>query len=167
MWVRYGARPHGFMMYDDLGDQMRPYLSPKMFAEFYEPVYRTIFDTVHELGCEIHLHSCGKIDPLLPCLMDWGLDTIELDSPHMIGFEDLQQFRGRLMIWACINIQSIYAHGTPEECEHEVLNMINNLGTLRGGFGAYFYPQPHHLNVPKSNIRAFRKGLKKYGKYIK
>jgi hypothetical protein len=163
MWVKYGARPHGFMMYDDLGDQMRPYLSPNMFSEFYEPVYRTIFDTVHELGCDIHLHSCGKIDPLLPLLIDWGLDAIELDSPHMIGFTDLQQFRGRLMIWASINIQSTYAHGTPEECEHEVLDMISNLGTPMGGFGAYFYPQPHHLNVPQANIKAFRKGLKKYG----
>ena len=164
MWVRSGAKPHGFMLYDDLGDQARPYLSPKMFSEFYEPVYRTIFETAHEHGCDVHLHSCGKIDPLLPALMDWGLDAIELDSPRMIGFEDLQRFRGRLMIWACINIQSIYAHGTPEECSHEVLEMISSLGTPKGGFGAYIYPQPHHINVPKANIRAFRKGLKKYGR---
>jgi hypothetical protein len=165
-WVEYGAKPHGFMMYDDLGDQLRPYLSPKMFAEFYESVYRTIFETAHELGCEFHLHCCGKIDPLLPMLMDWGLDAIELDSPHMVGFEDLQQFRDKIMIWACVNIQSIYAHGTPEECEQEVLNMINNLGTPEGGFGAYFYPQPQHLNVPKENIAAFRKGLKKLGRFF-
>jgi hypothetical protein len=43
--------------------------------------------------------------------------------------------------------------------------MIKNLGTPRGGFGAYFYPQPHHIQVPKANIRAFERGLKKYGDY--
>ncbi|HEY9159609.1 MAG TPA: uroporphyrinogen decarboxylase family protein [Desulfomonilia bacterium] len=164
MWARFGAKPHGFMMYDDLGDQMRPFLSPKMFAEFYEPVYRAIFDTVHELGCEMHLHSCGKIDELLPALIDWGLDAVELDSPRMTGFDALQKFRGRLMIWASINIQTVYAHGSPDECEQEVFEMINSLNLPEGGFGAYFYPQPHHLNVPSANIRAFRKGLEKYGR---
>ncbi|MFX1337183.1 MAG: hypothetical protein ACFFDK_01095, partial [Promethearchaeota archaeon] len=60
---------------------------------------------------------------------------------------------------------TIYPHGTPEECEREVWHMVRNLGTPQGGYGAYIYPQPYDIQVPKENIQAFKKGLRKYGKY--
>jgi hypothetical protein len=164
-WVRYGAKPHGFMLYDDLGDQTRPFLNPKTFESFYRPVYKTLIDTAHELGCDFHLHSCGKIDKLIPIFIDWGLDAFEFDAPRMIGYKDLAPFCGKIMMWGDVDIQKIYASGTPEECEQEVAIMIEKMGTNDGGFGAYFYPQTYHINVPKANIRAFARGLKKYGTY--
>jgi len=165
MWVKYGGDPDGFIIFDDLGTQNQPFMSPKMFNKFYEPVYRTLFETAHDLGCDFHLHSCGKIDKILPYLIDWGLDAIEFDSPRMTGYADLKQFRGKLMMWGCVNIQSIYTRGTPEECEREVWHMVRNLGTSEGGFGAYFYPQIEHIKVAKENVNAFKKGLRKYGNF--
>ncbi|MBY8990452.1 MAG: hypothetical protein KGD58_06830 [Candidatus Lokiarchaeota archaeon] len=165
MWVKYGAEPHGFVLYDDLGEQKGPFFSPKLFKEFYEPVYRRLIETAHELNCDFHLHCCGKIDPIIPLLIEFGLDAIELDSPRMTGYSELHQYRGKIMIWACINIQSIYTQGSPEECEREVWHMIRNLGTKEGGFGAYFYPQVDHIQAPRANVKAFTKGLEKYGVY--
>ncbi len=165
MWVKYGANCHGFILYDDLGEQKGPFFSPKLFKEFYEPVYRRLIETAHDLGCDFHLHCCGKIDPIIPLLIEWGLDGLELDSPRMTGYSELMQFRGKIMMWACVNIQSIYTLGTPEECEREVWHMVRNLGTPEGGFGAYFYPQTDHIQAPKVNIDAFTKGLEKYGVY--
>jgi uroporphyrinogen decarboxylase len=166
-WVASGADPHGFMLYDDLADQQRPFMSPALFAEFYGPVYRPIIERAHAGGCEVHLHCCGKIDPLIPILIDWGLDALELDSPRMTGYESLAPFRGKIMMWGCVNIQSIYPLGTAAECEREVWHMVRNLGTKDGGFGAYFYPQPSHIGVGRENIRAFRRGLGRYGVYGK
>ncbi|MFX1456365.1 MAG: uroporphyrinogen decarboxylase family protein [Promethearchaeota archaeon] len=165
MWVEYGADPHGFVFYDDLGEQQGPFFSPKLFKEIYSDVYKPLIDTAHDLGCDFHLHCCGKIDPLIPSLIEWGLDALELDSPRMTGYPELSQFRGKIMMWGCINIQSIYTLGTPEECEREVWHMVRNLGTREGGFGAYFYPQVDHIQAPTSNINAFTSGLEKYGVY--
>jgi hypothetical protein len=162
---KYGLEPNGFWIVDDLGEQTGPFFSPKIFEEFYEPVYKTLCDEAHKLGAEVHLHCCGKIDRLLPSLIKLGLDAIELDSPRMSGYSYLKPFRGKIMFWGCINIQSIYTRGTPEECEREVWHMIRNLGTKDGGFGAYFYPTPQELHAPRQNIKAFAKGLKKYGTY--
>jgi hypothetical protein len=164
-WVASGAAPHGFLIYDDLADQQRPFMNPALLAEFYGPVFQPIIEHAHRLGCEVHLHSCGKIDSLIPLLIEWGLDALELDSPRMTGYQNLAPFRGKIMMWGCVNIQSIYPRGTPEECEREVWHMVRNLGTKEGGFGAYFYPQPNHIGVRKDNIRAFRRGLKAYGVY--
>ena len=167
MWIKYNPDAHGFILYDDLGDQSKPYFSPKMFTEFWEPVYRPLIETAHELGCDFHFHCCGKIDRIIPQLIDWGLDSLELDSPRMTGYPDLNQFRGKIMMWGCVNIQSIYTQNTSEEVEREVWHMVRNLGTSKGGFGAYFYPQENHIRVSKENVRAFTKGLKKYGDYSK
>ncbi|KKL17081.1 hypothetical protein LCGC14_2489150, partial [marine sediment metagenome] len=49
----------------------------------------------------------------------------------------------------------------------EVWHMVRNLGTKNGGFGAYFYPQPGDIKTPFKNIKAFQRGLDKYGAYAK
>lgn len=165
--IKFGIKTHGFFFYDDLGEQSGPFFGVKTFNKFYEPVYRTLIDEAHNLGCELFIHCCGKVDRLLPSFIDWGLDVIQFDSPRMNGYQDLQPYRGKISMWGSINIQSIYPFATPEDCEREVWHMVRNLGTKKGGFGAYFYPQPDVIRVPKENINAFREGLKKYGDYSK
>ncbi|TFG19083.1 MAG: hypothetical protein EU530_07305 [Promethearchaeota archaeon] len=165
MWIKYGAKPHGFLLVDDLGEQTGPFFSPRTFKKFYEPVYRPIIETAHDYGCEMHLHCCGKVDKLLPSFIEWGLDAIEFDSPRMSGYADLKPYVGKIMFWASANIQSIYVNGTPDEVRREFWHMMRNLGTKNGGFGLYPYPQPYHINAPAENIKALYEGLKEFGKY--
>jgi uroporphyrinogen decarboxylase len=162
-----GLEPDGFWLLDDLGEQNGPFFSPETFKEFHAPGYRKIIEAAHDLGADVHLHCCGKIDELLPILIDCGLDAIELDSPRMTGYPDLAPLRGKIMFWGCVNIQSIYTQGTPEEVEREVWHMIRNLGTKKGGYGAYFYDEVKTIKVPRKNIKAFVRGLQKYGDYSK
>jgi hypothetical protein len=164
---KYGIKVDGLWFDDDLGAQSAPYFSPKTFRDIHEESYRYIFENAHELGLEVHHHCCGKIDPLLKHLISWGLDSIELDSPRMSGYPDLKMYRGKIMFWGCVNIQSIYTLGTPEEVEREVWAMISNLGTKHGGYGAYFYENFKDINVPRKNIKAFHKGLDRFGVYSK
>ena len=163
--LKNGIDVHGIWLVDDLGEQKGPFFSPKTFKKHYESSYKYIIDEAHKLGLDVHLHCCGKIDRLLPVLIEWGLDAIELDSPRMSSYVDLRPYRGKIMFWGCVNIQSIYTLGTPEEVEREVWHMVRNLGTENGGFGAYLYPSPKDIRVKRANVRAFQKGLRKYGMY--
>jgi len=165
--VKNNIEPHGFLIYEDLGEQKAPYFNPKFFKKFYEPVYKTLINKAHDLGCEYHIHSCGKVDKLIPSFVEWGLDAIEFDSPRMNGYPNLAPYRGKIMMWGCVNIQSIYPNGSKEEVEREVWHMVRNLGTKKGGFGAYFYPQPRDIRTSMKNIKAFERGLKKYSVYPK
>ena len=164
-WIKFGGDPHGFVLYEDLGTQHGPFLSPKMFREFYEPVYAILIKAAHDRGRTLIHHCCGKIDKIIPDLIKWGTDALELDAPRMTGYADLKQFRGKIAFFGCVDIQTIYPTGTPEECEREVWHMMRNLGTKEGGFGAYFYPQPYHIKAPSANINGFEQGLEKYGTY--
>jgi hypothetical protein len=163
--LKDGINVHGIWLVDDLGEQKGPFFSPRTFKKHYESSYKYIIDEAHSLGLDVHLHCCGKIDRLLPVLIEWGLDAIELDSPRMSGYMDLRSYRGKIMFWGCVNIQSIYSLGTPEEVEREVWHMVRNLGTENGGYGAYFYPDTKDIKTKRTNIKAFQRGLKKYGVY--
>ncbi|MHA1268979.1 MAG: uroporphyrinogen decarboxylase family protein [Candidatus Helarchaeota archaeon] len=163
--IKLNGKPDGFWLVDDLGTQDRPFFPTDIFRKMYKSSYGVLIKTIHDLGLDFHHHCCGKIDPLIPVLLDWGIDALELDSPRMSGYIDLKSFRGKLMFWGCINIQSIYVKGRPEDCVREVWHMIRNLGTRDGGFGAYFYPQQDQILVPKENIKAFKKGIRKFGNY--
>jgi len=164
---KYGLKADGIWVVDDLGEQKGPFFSARTFNNLYEDSYRTIIDEAHNLDLDVHLHCCGKIDPLLEPLIKWGLDAIELDSPRMSGYNDLRPYRGKIMFWGCVNIQSIYTQGTPDEVEREVWHMMRNLGTKNGGFGAYFYPTPRDIRASRKNIKAFKQGLKRFGTYEK
>ena len=165
--IKLGLEPHAVWFTDDLGEQSGPFISPKMFESFYESFYKRVFDVAHDFGLDVHLHCCGKVDRLLPIFIKWGLNAIEFDSPRMSGYEDLRPYRGKIMFWGCVNIQSIYTLGTPEEVKREVWHMIRNLGTKKGGYGAYFYPDYKDIRVKRGNIKAFKNGLKEYGTYSK
>ncbi|MFW9901915.1 MAG: uroporphyrinogen decarboxylase family protein, partial [Candidatus Thorarchaeota archaeon] len=161
--IKLGINPDGIWIVDDLGEQTGPFFSPRTFRKIYESSYKYIIDETHALGIEVHQHCCGKIDPLLPVLIDWGLDAIELDSPRMSGYPDLSIYRGKIMFWACANIQSIYPLGTPDQIEREVWHMMRNLGTKNGGYGVFFYDDYKDINVPRKNIKALERGVEKYG----
>ena len=165
-WKKTGD-VHGFMIFDDLGEQNRSYMSVKMFDKFYEKVYGRLYSVAHDLGCDFHHHSCGKNVILLPSLIKWGVDAMEFDSPRMNGFLELEPFLGKIMFWGCVNIQSLYPKGSVTDVSREVWHMIRNLGTSKGGFGAYFYDNWKDIEVPKVNIQAFKKGLKHFGVYNK
>jgi hypothetical protein len=162
---KYGIKADGLWMDDDLGAQTGPYFSPNTFEKIHEESYRLIIDGAHDLGMELHHHCCGKVDPLIGHLIDWGLDAMEFDSPRMSGYPDLKKYRGKIMFWGCVNIQSIYTLGSLEEVQREVWHMIRNLGTRHGGYGAYFYENYKDINVPRKNIKAFKKGLDRFGVY--
>ncbi len=165
--IKFGLEPHGVWFTDDLGEQSGPFIHPKMFNTFYEPVYKKIFDVAHDFGLDVHLHCCGKVDRLLPSFIKWGLNAIQFDSPRMSGYNDLKQYKGKIMFWGCVNIQSIYWKGSPEEVEREVWHMVRNLGTKEGGYGASFYEETKVIKVSRKNIKAFSRGLEKYGDYSK
>ena len=158
-------KPDGIWACDDLGSQQAPFISPAFFKKFYSDPYKKITRYVHDHNATFHLHSCGNIGQLIPTLIESGVDALEFDSPRNSGFDELVKYRGKFPFWACVNIQSVYPRGTPEEVEQEVKEMIRTFSAQEGGFIADFYPDPRVIGVPKRNIKAFHAALKKWGNY--
>jgi uroporphyrinogen decarboxylase len=69
---------------DDLGTPEGMLISPEHFDSFYLTHYRNLCDLCHSHGAWVHMHSHGNIMPILPRLIEAGVDIINPFDPHEV-----------------------------------------------------------------------------------
>jgi len=142
---------------DDLGMQTGPQISPRMYRDFFHPRYELMWATAKRLaGVKVMLHCCGGIYPLLPGLIEAGLDIIQ---PVQTNARDMEpgrlkrEFGSDICLWGggC-NTQRVLPGGTPGEVAEDVRR---NVGILSPG-GGFVFQQVHNVmaDVSPENIVA-------------
>ncbi|SCP99304.1 uroporphyrinogen decarboxylase family protein [Anaerobium acetethylicum] len=63
-------------MHDDWGTSNALFFSPQMWREFLKPCEKRIADHIHSLGKIYEHHSCGYITPIIPDIIEIGIDAI-------------------------------------------------------------------------------------------
>ena len=71
----FGHDFEGFCFHDDWGAQDGPFFNARIVNEMLVPYMRKVTDHIHELGYNADLHSCGKVEKLIPCMIDAGWDA--------------------------------------------------------------------------------------------
>ncbi len=145
-----------FYIADDFCTALGPLVSPTMFRQFILPYLRQLVDIVHRHDKKFLLHTCGAVRPLLPDIIDAGVDILEPIQTSAVGMavEELKRdFGDRLTFYGSIDLIKVLSRGTPAEIRAEVLKNFLALGT-NGGFivgPGHTYIQP---DVPLENILA-------------
>jgi len=142
---------------DDLGMQTGPQISPQMYREFFKPRHSKMWKRAKELAnVKVMLHCCGGVRPLLPDLIDAGLDAINPVQISCRGMEPAQlkaDFGDKLVFWGggC-DTQQILPQATPDEVRRHVRQ---NLEIFKKG-GGFVFQQVHNIlaNVPPENVAA-------------
>lgn len=70
--------PDGVWFYDDMGFKQRPFISLDMYREIIQPGHRRAFDYAKSRGLPVVLHSCGYVAPLLPGMIEAGIDGLQV-----------------------------------------------------------------------------------------
>jgi uroporphyrinogen decarboxylase len=60
--------------HDDWGSQQKSFLKPDTYRDMIVPHLRRLCDEAHKLGILVTLHSCGKIEPLVPLMVEAHVD---------------------------------------------------------------------------------------------
>ncbi|MBU0610524.1 MAG: hypothetical protein KKI08_21760, partial [Armatimonadetes bacterium] len=76
-----------FFIGNDLGGQTGPLVGPALFARFLLPHLRRLICLGHDYGLRVQLHCCGGVEPLLPLLIDAGLDGFHAVQPCCGGMD--------------------------------------------------------------------------------
>lgn len=61
---------------DDMGYKGKQFFSVDMYRELLKPMHKRAIDWAHAKRIKAHLHSCGNINPMIPELIDLGLDAL-------------------------------------------------------------------------------------------
>ncbi len=144
-----------FFMGDDFGIQTGPMISPAMFQRFLLPRLKRLYGLAKDHGLPVMMHSCGAIHPLIPDLIDIGLDIldpIQVRAADM-DIEGLKRDFGRdITFHGSIDTQQTLPRGSVADVEAEVRARLD-LFAEDGGF-ICCGSQHYMIDIPPENILA-------------
>lgn len=122
---------------DDMGSQHGPLVSLHTWREFFELRMKRWCDLIHRHGMKVCFHTDGAVRPLIPYLMETGIDVlnpIQHVCPGM-GLEGLKRdFGDHLIFHGAVDNQTVLPRGTPEDVRREVRYCLETLGSDGEGY---------------------------------
>jgi len=142
---------------DDYGTQASQLISPRMFRKLIKPRLQVLFQRIKQLapGARLFFHSCGNVRPLLPDLIEIGVDILNPVQVSAKGMDDTaalkRRFGRELTFWggAC-DSQRILPFGTLQEIRAETRRRIADLAPG----GGYVFAPIHNLQDDVSGEKA-------------
>ncbi|HHY25045.1 MAG TPA: hypothetical protein GX527_12585 [Clostridiaceae bacterium] len=154
---------------DDLGTQNSLLISPDLYRKFVKPRHKKLFSFIKEKAphIKVFLHSCGAIKPLIPDLIEAGVDIlnpVQVSANGMNTKELKRDFGDILTFWGGgIDTQKVLPFGSPKEVREEVKRRIDDLAPG----GGFVFNTIHNIqaDVPPENIEAMLEAFERYGIY--
>jgi uroporphyrinogen decarboxylase len=152
---------------DDYGTQQSLIISPDTWRRMIKPRLAALTKIAHDHGGKTFLHSCGAIRPLLPDLIEAGVDAInpvQVSAAGMDTHELKREFGRDIVFWGGgVDTQRTLPFGSPEDVKDEVRR---RLGDLMPGGGFVFTPV-HNIqaDVPPQNLVAMWETVREFGTY--
>ncbi|MEM3434469.1 MAG: uroporphyrinogen decarboxylase family protein [Candidatus Methanomethyliaceae archaeon] len=153
---------------DDFGTQRGMLIAPDFWRKYLKPRYAYLFKEWKKLNPYVKLayHSCGSITPIIPDLVEIGVDILNPIQPQAHGMnlaELKRQWHGKLCLFGGVDEQRVLPFGTPCEVREEVKKRITE-----AGFGGGFIIAPSHNiqpDTPIENVFAYFDAVKELGRY--
>ncbi|NJD03950.1 MAG: hypothetical protein FIA99_15435 [Ruminiclostridium sp.] len=70
--------PDGIWYYEDMGFKHKPFISPAMYKEIIQPGHLRTLGFAHGKNLPVIIHSCGMVEPLIPGLLEAGMDCLQV-----------------------------------------------------------------------------------------
>ncbi len=62
--------------WNDMGFKGKQFMSVEMYRDLFKPADRRLAEWAHNRGLRFYYHSCGDVNPLVPELIDAGVDML-------------------------------------------------------------------------------------------
>ena len=142
---------------DDLGTQIGPWISPKMYREWIKPRHKELFDFIRsKTNAKIFLHSCGSVYDLIPDLIDIGveaLNPVQVTAAKMDLKTLKEDFGKDICFWGGgIDTQEILPNASLEVLKDHVKETID----IMAPGGGFIWVPVHNIqsDIPPEKIDA-------------
>lgn len=149
---------------DDIGGQNGLLLSPRMWRKHLQPRLKRWCDLIHSYGITVFYHTDGGVGPLIPELLDCGIDVlnpIQHACPGMDTAELHRLYGDRVIFHGGIDNQQVLPFGSVEDVRQETVRCLETLGAGREG---YIVCSCHNVQpgTPVENILTMIETVKGY-----
>jgi uroporphyrinogen decarboxylase len=140
---------------DDVGGQNGLLISPSMWRAFLKPRMAAIIQMCKSYGVRVRYHSCGGIRPIIPDLIEVGVDVLNPVQTHAAGMEPMalkRDFGAHLTFDGGVDTQRLLPMSSAAQVSGAVRCLIDTLGRD----GGYILAPSHALqaDVPLGNVVA-------------
>ena len=156
---------------DDLATQNSLLVSPDLYKELVHPYHKRLFSHIKAKAKNkvyIFYHSCGAVKPMIPLLIEEGVDILNPVQVNAAGMGDTaalkREFGKDLTFWGGgVDTQHVLPFGTPAQVKDEVKRRIDDLAPG----GGFVFAAVHNVqgDVPPENFMAMWETLQEAGKY--
>ncbi len=145
----------------DFGSQDSMIISPKLWKTFFKPKMAHFIASLKELNPDVRVayHSDGNVYPIIPDLIEIGLDVLNPIQPAFMNPAQLKtDFGDSLCFWGTIDEQHTLPFGSPADVEGEVRKRLQTFGKEEG----LIIGPTHHvqLDTPMENFWAMVNTIK-------
>lgn len=148
---------------DDYGAQKNMLISPVLWRRMIKPRLARLFEPFRKAGLPIILHSDGQIAPILPDLVEIGVNVLNPVQPEVLDQGWLKQtFGGGLAYYGGISTQTVLPYGSPGEVRQAVRDAVKALAD--GGSGLLLAPSHRMMgDIPLENVDALLLAFSEFG----
>lgn len=151
-----------WMWYDDIAYRSGLIFSKKKWREILMPYQKRVIDWAHAHGKKVHLHCCGNLMPLLPELVELGIDML---NPMEVkaGMDPIamkKRFGDQIVLRGGFDVQK---WGSMEAVEEDIRTKL----PVMMQSGGYVFASDHSIpdNVSLENYQKIIKLVREVGKY--
>jgi uroporphyrinogen decarboxylase len=156
-----------FFIGNDFGGKTGPLMGEDMFRRFILPHLKRLVDLGHHYNLKVMMHCCGGFAPLIPAMIEVGLDGLQALQPSAKGMDPAElkaAFGNKMVFNGCIDTQYVLIEGHPDLVKtktREVLEiMMPDGGYIASPSHDYLLPE-----TPIENIITLYETIQEYGEY--
>lgn len=145
--------------HDDWGSNTNMFFSLDMWKEFLMPYISQIITCTHELDMLFEMHSCGYIAPVIPYLIDMGIDALQpLQYCNPVA-EIKEKYGSKIVLNGGFNTQGVLER--PGASEQEIRAEVRRTIDLMAPGGNFSTAIPI---INPDVIKIFSDEVSRYGK---
>jgi uroporphyrinogen decarboxylase len=156
-----------FFIGNDFGTQAGPVVGEALFRRFFEPHLARLAGLGHDFGLKVLMHCCGGFFPLIPAMIEAGIDGLQALQPSARDMAPARlkaAFGGRIVFDGCIDTQQWLIEGTPELARRKTREVLE---VMKPG-GGYIASPSHDYLLPETqvdNVFALYETVREFGRY--
>ena len=156
-----------FFIGNDFGTQNGPVVGEALFRRYFQPHLARLAGLGHDFGLKVMMHCCGGFFPLIPAMIEAGVDALQAlqpDARDMAPARLKAAFGGRVVFNGSIDTHHWLISGTPDLVRTKTREV---LAIMKPG-GGYIASPSHDYLLPETkveNVFALYETIREYGGY--